>query len=163
MDPAQPRRPRTAHQISRQQHLQRPGVPHQPRHPRRTPEARQEPHQDLGLTEQRFLRRVSEHRSLALSGYEDLYRWSIRRPAEFWAEVWNFCGIVHSRGYGEVVDDPSIMPDARWFPGARLNFAENLLRHRDVRPAILFQGGLVCTLANPEALAHFVDWTELRG
>jgi acetoacetyl-CoA synthetase len=59
---------------------------------------------------------------------------------DFWAAVWDFAEIKASRGYAEVVDDLSNFPGARWFGGARLNFAENLLRHRDDRLAFMFQG-----------------------
>jgi acetoacetyl-CoA synthetase len=54
--------------------------------------------------------------------------------------MWEFAGIIHSAPYQEVVDDPAKMPGARWFSGARLNFAENLLRYRDERTALIFKG-----------------------
>ena len=66
------------------------------------------------------------------------YRWSIEKPEEFWQSVWDFCGIVASRPAENVVVDFDRFPGARWFPGARLNFAENLLRHRDDRRALVF-------------------------
>ena len=70
--------------------------------------------------------------------YRDLHRYSIENPAEFWRAVWGFCEIVGYAG-NLVVADLDKMPGARWFPGARLNFAENLLRHRDGQAAILFK------------------------
>jgi len=70
--------------------------------------------------------------------YRDLHRYSIENPAEFWRAVWEFCEIVGYAG-NEVVIDPDKMPGAKWFPGARLNFAENLLRYRDDQSAILFK------------------------
>ena len=60
------------------------------------------------------------------AGYEDLWRWSIDQREDFWAAVWEFCGVSGSRGERVLLDDR--MPGARWFPDARLNFAENLLR-----------------------------------
>jgi acetoacetyl-CoA synthetase len=86
-----------------------------------------------------FIARVRERAGLRGDTYEELHAWSIRDPRAFWAELWDFVGIVCSVGYGEVVDDPARLPGARWFSGARLNFAENLLRHRDARTALLFQ------------------------
>jgi acetoacetyl-CoA synthetase len=73
-----------------------------------------------------------------ISEYHDLHRYSVEHPAEFWRAVWAFCEIV---GYpGEtVVSDIDQMPGARWFPAARLNFAENLLRYRDDQTAIIFR------------------------
>ncbi len=82
-------------------------------------------------------------RRWALDGivdYPTLWRWSVDRPDQFWQSVWEFCGVVGERGAGPVVDDPDRMPGARWFQGARLNFAENLLRRRDDGDAIVFWG-----------------------
>ena len=54
--------------------------------------------------------------------------------------MWNFAEIRASKHYDQVVDDLGKFPGARWFPGAQLNFAENLLRHRDDQLAFLFLG-----------------------
>ncbi|MHC4428159.1 MAG: acetoacetate--CoA ligase, partial [Planctomycetota bacterium] len=82
---------------------------------------------------------VGERAGVRLDRYEDLHAWSIARPSAFWSAVWDFVGIVASRPADSVVDDPGRMPGASWFTGARLNFAENLLRHRDDRPAIIYR------------------------
>jgi acetoacetyl-CoA synthetase len=81
--------------------------------------------------------------------YGALYHWSVERPEDFWSAVWRHCGIVaESRESGDPWDsvlvgrdrmappDPQLGP--RWFTGARLNFAENLIRFRDQHPAIVF-------------------------
>jgi acetoacetyl-CoA synthetase len=81
--------------------------------------------------------------------FAGLYRWSVEHPEAFWPEVWRFCGVIADERparnpWDEVViglermapPDPELGP--RWFPGARLNFAENLLRYADDRPAIVF-------------------------
>ncbi|MBI3864727.1 MAG: acetoacetate--CoA ligase [Planctomycetia bacterium] len=85
-----------------------------------------------------FLRTVRRRWQPDLEDYSALYRWSIEKPDQFWQAVWEFCGIVASRPSDEVVVDFDRMPGARWFPGARLNFAENLLRFRDDRRALVF-------------------------
>jgi len=72
--------------------------------------------------------------------YEDLYRWSIDNRVEFWKTLWDYMNIIHSKGYDEVLVNGDKMPGAKWFVGARLNFAENLLRYRDDKPAIIFKG-----------------------
>jgi acetoacetyl-CoA synthetase len=85
----------------------------------------------------------------AVSDFPSLYAWSIARPDAFWPEVWRFCGVVADERPGrepwsEVVvglermapPDPVLGP--RWFTGARLNFAENLLRHDGDRDALVF-------------------------
>ena len=77
---------------------------------------------------------------LELASYPELYEWSVKNIPEFWAQVWQFTDIIHSNSFDSVVDDSTRMPGAKWFTGARLNFAENLLRFRDDRPAIHFQG-----------------------
>lgn len=59
---------------------------------------------------------------------------------EFWDPFWKFADIIASKRYDEMVSDPSLMPGAKWFFGAELNFAENLLRYRDDRTALIFQG-----------------------
>jgi acetoacetyl-CoA synthetase len=77
-----------------------------------------------------------------------LYQWSIDAPAELWPAVWRFCGVIAEEGQGKdpwdavmiggermAPPDPVLGP--RWFPGVRLNFAENLLRHRDDREALV--------------------------
>jgi acetoacetyl-CoA synthetase len=71
--------------------------------------------------------------------YPALWRWSVEAPADFWGRVWDFCGVVASQPPSSVVEGIERMaPGAtRWFPGARLNFAENLLRFRDGRPALI--------------------------
>ena len=83
-----------------------------------------------------FLQRAAEHTGREFRDYHDLYDWSVEDIAGFWELVWRESGIIHSRGYDTVLTDP-VMPGARWFVGAQLNFAENLLRYRDDRPAVI--------------------------
>ncbi len=90
----------------------------------------------------RFIKFVCAQYDLALDGWADLYDWSIRQPERFWVAVWDFCGIRAMGDREPVLVDPDRMPGARWFPEVRLNFAENLLRHRDERPALLWRGEL---------------------
>jgi acetoacetyl-CoA synthetase len=85
----------------------------------------------------------------AVSDFASLYRWSVDNPDAFWPEVWRFGDVVADERPGQLPWDQVVVglermapPDPelgpRWFPGARLNFAENLLRYRDDRPAIVF-------------------------
>jgi acetoacetyl-CoA synthetase len=87
-----------------------------------------------------FMAYVNKRHGTQFGCYRDLYQWSVTDIASFWADFWEYSGVIASRGYDRVVDDPTRMPGARWFEGARLNFAENLLRFRDDRTAIIFQG-----------------------
>jgi acetoacetyl-CoA synthetase len=78
-----------------------------------------------------FARQVVRKRRLELNSYPDFYRWSVESPEEFWSDVWDQCGVIASRKGSSVLVDGHKMPGARWFPDARLNFAENLLRRGD--------------------------------
>ena len=75
---------------------------------------------------------------LALQNYTDLYQWSVQESPAFWASVWDFFGIISTNRGGHILRDAKHMPGATWFPEARLNFAENLLRFRDERTALVF-------------------------
>uniref|UniRef100_A0A832ED84 Acetoacetate--CoA ligase n=1 Tax=Desulfacinum infernum TaxID=35837 RepID=A0A832ED84_9BACT len=88
----------------------------------------------------RFLQHVNEKHGTGFRTYDDLYRWSIEEIPTFWATLWDYAGFSVSRSYDQVVDDVKKLPGARWFEGARLNFAENLLRYRDDRIALSFKG-----------------------
>lgn len=83
---------------------------------------------------------VNQRYRLNLRDYHELYQWSIDYIPDFWLALWDFTEIIHSLPYTQVVDDPKKMPGAKWFSGARLNFAENLLRYRDNHTAVLFKG-----------------------
>jgi acetoacetyl-CoA synthetase len=87
----------------------------------------------------RFIECVNARKGLKLSGHADLYDWSIERPGEFWCELARFADVRIDWGTGPNIENPHAMPGARFFPGARLNFAENLLRFRDQHPAIVFR------------------------
>src|SRR5574337_891809 len=88
----------------------------------------------------RFIDLVDRRHGLGVRSYRELWEWSVAQIPEFWTAVWDFAGIVASRGYDQVVDDLTRFPGARWFTGARLNFAENLLRRRDQHTAFVFRG-----------------------
>jgi len=88
----------------------------------------------------RFLKFVNGRFSMELSTYDELWQWSVENIPDFWAAMWEFCGIKASRGYDAVIDNLDKMPGARWFTGSRLNFAEHLLRYRDDHTAIIFKG-----------------------
>ena len=86
-----------------------------------------------------FMLEANARFGLKLSDYASLYAWSIAERADFWRLLWDFCGVRGDPG-GTVLLDGDRMPGARWFPEARLNFAENLLRRRDDADAIVFWG-----------------------
>jgi len=83
---------------------------------------------------------VNKKHGFEFDSYDRLYEWSIENISEFWEAMWDFGEVKASRGYDVVVDDLGKFPGARWFVGARLNFAENLLRFRDANLAFVFRG-----------------------
>ena len=85
-----------------------------------------------------FIAAVERDRGLAIDGYPGLYDFSIERPERFWTSVWDFCGMIAESRGDEVVRGMDRMPGAQWFPGARLNFAQNLLRRRDSSDALVY-------------------------
>ena len=88
----------------------------------------------------RFIESVNKRHKQNFHSYKELYDWSVDKIPDFWASVWDFVEVKSSKGYETVVDDVAKMPGAKWFTGARLNFAENLLRYRDEKTAFIFKG-----------------------
>jgi acetoacetyl-CoA synthetase len=87
-----------------------------------------------------FIEFINEKYDTRITSYSQLYDWSIEKIPDFWAAMWDYAGIIYSTGYDEVIDDLSIFPGASWFKGARLNFAENLLRYKEDKRAFIFKG-----------------------
>eukprot|EP00743_Colponemidia_sp_Colp-15_P008034 GILK01008706.1.p1 GENE.GILK01008706.1~~GILK01008706.1.p1 ORF type:complete len:662 (-),score=112.76 GILK01008706.1:105-2090(-) len=89
----------------------------------------------------RFMEYVREHHNFNGSlDYSDLWQWSTDNLGPFWSSVWQFCNIKYSQMFHSVLDKGDAnMLGAKFFPGAKLNFAENLLRFRDDRVAIMFK------------------------
>ncbi|MCH8328528.1 MAG: acetoacetate--CoA ligase, partial [Candidatus Marinimicrobia bacterium] len=101
-----------------------------------------------------FREQVNRRFDLDLADYPALHDWSVNHIADFWAAMWEVGEVIHSRPYDEVMDDPQKMPGARWFNGARLNFAENLLRYDDDQVALHFWG--------EDQVRRQVTYAELR-
>ena len=85
-----------------------------------------------------FMRCVRERRGVAAYDYATLHRWSIDHPGDFWAELAHFCNVTADFGTAPTLQHADRMPGAQWFADTRLNFAENLLRHRDEHLALIF-------------------------
>lgn len=94
--------------------------------------------QNANLT--KFMDFLDKTRGKKIHNYEELYQWSIENISEFWSAVWDFCDIKSSKLYHRVVSDENQMPGVKWFEGAELNSAENLLRFRGQKPALIFKG-----------------------
>ncbi len=103
-----------------------------------------------------FRRFVEQHHGRVLLDYQTLHAWSVEHRAEFWASIVDFFRIAFHEQPHSVLDEGPHMPDARWFPGATLNFAEHLLRRRDNHPALVAVGedGTREQLSHAELAAH---------
>jgi len=89
-----------------------------------------------------FMQLVNDRHGLSLRNYHQLWKWSVDHLEQFWTAVWDFGGVIAQTRGGRVLADPDQMPGARFFPDAKLNFAENLLRPnmKDDADAIVFWG-----------------------
>ena len=89
-----------------------------------------------------FMRKVEADWGAACGDYDELWDWSVREIDKFWASFWDFAGVVAETRGERVLVDGDRMPGARFFPDARLNFAENLLRRGPDAPgdALVFRG-----------------------
>ncbi len=88
----------------------------------------------------KFIDMVNSKFQLSIDSYQELYEWSISEIEKFWACVWEWGGIIASPQYTRILREGAEMLDTRWFEGARLNFAENLLRYRDEQIALIAAG-----------------------
>lgn len=87
-----------------------------------------------------FMEKVRQEYGVPISEYSDLYAFSIHHPEKFWKAVWSFCGVIAGTQGKRFIIDAGTIETARFFPDARLNFAENLLRRQDEAVAITFYG-----------------------
>lgn len=86
-----------------------------------------------------FLQQVNQQFEQSLANYHDLHTWSVQHSDQFWRYIWDYFDVIGNPG-STIVEHPERIPGAQWFPQARLNFAENLLRHRDDKVALIFRG-----------------------
>ena len=101
-----------------------------------------------------FMRAAEGVAGRGFDAYRDLHAWSVEDREAFWSLVWDFCGIVGEKGY-RILADGDQMPGAAFFPDARLNFAENLLRRDGSGEALVFRG--------EDKVERRLTWSELRA
>ncbi len=87
-----------------------------------------------------FMKQAGEHRGQAFDAYEDFHAWTVDDAPAFWSLLWDSAGVIAETKGNRFVADQDKMPGAQWFPDARLNIAENLLRRRDDGTALIFRG-----------------------
>lgn len=91
----------------------------------------------------RFMELAETRFGVKISGYEELYQWSIDNSTSFWDLLWQFANVKAANKGNQILINPDKMPGAQWFPEARLNYAENLLKQHVDNPdciAIIFHG-----------------------
>jgi acetoacetyl-CoA synthetase len=100
-----------------------------------------------------FARMLESRHGVSLPDYEALHRFSLDRMEDFWTAVWDDCDVIAETRGERVLADGDKMPGARFFPDARLNFAENHLRRRDDGPALIFR--------SEDKVERSMSWAEL--
>ncbi len=103
----------------------------------------------------RFLKQVEGRRDRAFDGYFDLWTWSVDHVDEFWIDLWDFADVIAESRGEIIVEAADDMVNARFFPQARLNLAENILRGRGEEAA--------CVLWREDGLRHKTGWNALRA
>src|ERR1041385_8925029 len=90
-----------------------------------------------------------------LPDYGALWRWSVDQPADFWSLLWSWAGVIGDGPGDTAIENPTQMPGAKFFPQARLNFAENLLRRNDASDALVFWG--------EDKVKRRLSWADLHA
>ncbi|GFR02272.1 acetoacetyl-CoA synthetase, partial [Trichonephila clavata] len=90
------------------------------------------PDEKSGTLLKKFKKVIEGKYNVKIGDYWDFHNWSTENFVEFWTEIWNFAGVICSKKFHKVIDRNASMDGPKeWFRGARLNFAENLLKYRD--------------------------------
>jgi acetoacetyl-CoA synthetase len=100
-----------------------------------------------------FRQRLSARLAREVPDYRALHARSVSDPEAFWSELWQFAGVIGDMG-DPILERPTEMPGARFFPNARINFAENVVRRSDQAPAILAE--------TERGATRTISWAELR-
>jgi len=101
----------------------------------------------------RYAEWLAAEKGRSFRSLAELWAWSVDELGEFWDSVWEFCAVRGERGGGPALADDA-MPGAHWFPGARINYAENALSRRGAAPAII--------AVREDATTAVVSWDRLR-
>jgi acetoacetyl-CoA synthetase len=88
----------------------------------------------------RFIKFVQQHYSKKVFDYHTLYQWSVEDIENFWQSIWQFCGVTASQEASVVLEESAHMTKAKFFPGAKLNYAQNLIENHDTEDVIVFWG-----------------------
>ncbi|GIY45100.1 hypothetical protein CDAR_298262 [Caerostris darwini] len=99
------------------------------------------PKEENGKLLKKLMSHIEDKYQIKLAGYWDLHDWSVNHLCEFWTEIWDFFGFISSKKFHRVINLSIPMSEGpKWFEGAELNYAENLLRYRDDHVALIVAG-----------------------
>ncbi|MDR2766301.1 MAG: acetoacetate--CoA ligase [Holosporaceae bacterium] len=87
-----------------------------------------------------FMKLVSSRCGFAGTTFRDLWKWSVDNSYDFWDAVWDFSDVIGEKGSGRISNGALKFWEHRYFPDAKLNFTENLLKRKDDSPALIFWG-----------------------
>ncbi|KAG8176260.1 hypothetical protein JTE90_016425 [Oedothorax gibbosus] len=89
----------------------------------------------------KFQKTIEDKYKVKFNNYWEFHKWSVEHLTEFWSEIWDYSGLVYSKKFEKIVDVDAKLSDLPvWFEGAKLNFAENVLKFRDDRVALIVSG-----------------------
>jgi acetoacetyl-CoA synthetase len=112
---------------------------------------------------ERYQRWLAQTLGLQFASYDELWRWSVGDLPAFWSSIWDYFEIASPTPWRAVLAEPASMPGARWFEGAQVNYARQVLRHVDAahaagQPAIVFRDELLHGADRSVELS----WPDLR-
>lgn len=101
-----------------------------------------------------FMSYCAERFGKTFDGYDSFHTWSVEERADFWQALWDYSGVVGDAGGTSLVDNGNML-EARFFPEAKLNFAENLLKYTGADDALIFRG--------EDKVSYRWSWDDLQG
>ena len=110
---------------------------------------------------------VDEFKNQSDVKYEELWKWSIEKPEKFWDSIWDYSNVLGEKGE-ILLKDKDKMPGARFFPNAKLNYTENLLKNKNEPLAIISEreDGLkskISTLELKDKVLKLAGWLKENG
>ncbi len=102
----------------------------------------------------KFIKFINEKNNVNIQNFSDLHTWSIEDKADFWSAIWDFFGVIGSKGMKPYINPINKMPGSKFFPSGKVNYAENMLSGDSLGPAIVFK--------SENKIRKEVSWKELK-
>src|SRR5882757_8032170 len=103
-----------------------------------------------------YMKWLHDERNHSFGNYQELWRWSVTDIEDFWGSIWDYFKVKSATPYKQVLDR-RVMPGAKWFEGAKLNYAEHMLRHE----AVAAPGKIVFHHLTEVRPLATMSWSEL--